>query len=60
MSRKELPRPGIMKTLLTGRITNQQAAAALHMGVRQVQRLKRGLIWMTSFTQQTRIERADM
>jgi transposase len=41
MSRKELPRPGLMKTLLTGRITNQQAAAALHVGVRQVQRLKR-------------------
>jgi transposase len=41
MSRKELPRPGLMKTLLTGRITNQQAAAALHVSVRQVQRLKR-------------------
>jgi hypothetical protein len=32
MSRKELPRPGLMKTLLTGRITNQQAAAALQGG----------------------------
>lgn len=41
MSRKELPRPGLMKTLLTGRITNQHAAAALHVSVRQVQRLKR-------------------
>ena len=38
---KELPRPGLIKTLLTGRITNQQAAAALHESVRQVQRLKR-------------------
>ncbi|MGI8423214.1 MAG: ISNCY family transposase [Chloroflexota bacterium] len=41
MSRKELPRPGIMKTLLAGRITNEQAGAALHVSVRQVQRLKR-------------------
>jgi len=41
MSRKELPRAGLVKAALAGRITNRQAATALHLTVRQVQRLKR-------------------
>src|SRR5438034_1500291 len=43
MSRKELPRAGLVKAALAGRITNRQAATALHLSVRQVQRLKRRL-----------------
>lgn len=43
MSRKELPRAGLVKATLAGRITNRQAATALHVTVRQVQRLKRRL-----------------
>src|SRR5713226_8839537 len=41
MIRKELPRAGLVKAALAGRITNHQAATALHLTVRQVQRLKR-------------------
>src|SRR5437899_37455 len=41
MSRKELPRAGLVKAALAGRITNRQAATALHLTVRPVQRLKR-------------------
>jgi len=41
MSRKELPRAGLIKAARAGRITNRQAAAALHLTVRQIQRLKR-------------------
>jgi len=41
MSRKELPRAGLVKAALSGRITNRHAAGALHLTVRQVQRLKR-------------------
>lgn len=41
MSRKELLRAGLVKAALAGRITNRQAAQALHLTVRQVQRLKR-------------------
>jgi Helix-turn-helix domain len=41
MSRKELPRAGLVKAALAGRITNRQAAGALHLAVRQVQRMKR-------------------
>lgn len=41
MSRKEVPRPGLVKAALTGRVTNRQAATALRLSVRQVQRLKR-------------------
>jgi transposase len=41
MSRKELVRPGLIKAAIGGRITNRQAAAALGLGIRQVQRLKR-------------------
>jgi transposase len=41
MSRKELVRPGLIKAAVAGRISNRQAAAALGLGIRQVQRLKR-------------------
>ncbi len=41
MSRKEVPRAGLLKAALVGRITTQQAATALHLSVRQVHRLKR-------------------
>ena len=40
MSGKEAPRPGILKALCDERITNGEAAIALHLTVRQVQRLK--------------------
>ncbi len=40
MSRKEVPRAGLVKAALAGRITNQQGATALRLGVRQFQRLK--------------------
>src|SRR5437879_12670851 len=39
-SRKELHRPGLLKAGGAGRITNGQAATALRLSVRQVQRLK--------------------
>ena len=41
MSRKELPRAGLIKAALAGRITNRQAADAVQLTVRQMQRLKR-------------------
>ena len=41
MSRKELPRVGLVKAALAGRITNREGATALHLTVRQFQRLKR-------------------
>jgi transposase InsO family protein len=41
MSRKEVPRAGLIKTALAGRITNAQGAAALGLTVRQFQRLKK-------------------
>ena len=44
MSRKEVPRAGLLKAALKGQVTNQQVATALHLSVRQVQRLKRRLI----------------
>src|SRR2546428_14014659 len=40
MSGKETPRPGILNALCAARITTQQAAEALHLSVRQIQRLK--------------------
>ena len=40
MSRKELPRPGLVAAALAGRITNWEGARALHLTVRQFQRLK--------------------
>jgi transposase len=41
LSRKELHRPGLLKALCGGRLTNAQVAAALGITVRQVRRLKR-------------------
>ena len=41
MSRKEVPRAGLVKAALAGRITNQQGATALRLSVRQFQRLRR-------------------
>ena len=41
LSRKELHRPGLLKALCAGRITNRQAVTALRLSVRQLQRLKR-------------------
>ena len=41
MSRKEVPRAGLVKAALAGQVTNRQAATALRLSVRQVQRLKR-------------------
>ncbi len=41
MSRKEVPRAGLVKAALAGRITNPQGATALRLSVRQFQRLKR-------------------
>ncbi|HKB25351.1 MAG TPA: ISNCY family transposase [Methylomirabilota bacterium] len=41
MSKKELPRAGLVKAALSGRITNRQGATALHLTIRQFQRLKR-------------------
>jgi hypothetical protein len=40
MSRKEVPRAGLLKAALAGKITNVQGAQALHLSVRQLQRLK--------------------
>ena len=40
MSRKEVPRAGLLKAVLAGRATNAQGAAALRLSIRQVQRLK--------------------
>jgi transposase len=40
LSRKKLHRPGLLKAVGAGRITNGQAATALRLSVRQVQRLK--------------------
>jgi hypothetical protein len=40
MSRKEVPRAGLVEAALAGPITNAQGAAALGLTVRQFQRLK--------------------
>lgn len=40
MSRKEVPRAGLLKAALAGRISNAQGARALELSVRQFQRLK--------------------
>src|SRR5713101_1006678 len=39
MSRKEVPRAGLLKALLAGKATNAQGAVALRLSIRQVQRL---------------------
>jgi hypothetical protein len=41
MSRKEVPRAGLLQAALAGRISNAQGARALDLSVRQFQRLKR-------------------
>jgi len=41
MSRKEIPRPGILRAVVAGQISNRQAAEALDLTIRQVQRLRR-------------------
>ncbi len=41
MSRKEVPRAGLLKAALAGRITNAQGARALRLSVRQFRRLQR-------------------
>ena len=40
MSRKEVPRAGLLKAALAGKISNEQGARAVHLSVRQFQRLK--------------------
>src|SRR5262249_12619083 len=40
MSRKAVPRAGLVKAALAGTITNPEGARALHLSVRQFQRLK--------------------
>ena len=40
MSRKEVPRAGLLKAALAGKISNAQGAQALNMSVRQFQRCK--------------------
>lgn len=40
MSRKEVPRAGLLKAALGGQVRNAQVALALSLSVRQVQRLK--------------------
>jgi hypothetical protein len=40
MSRKEVPRAGLLKMVLAGKATNAQGAAALRASPRHVQRLK--------------------
>ena len=41
MSRTEVPRAGLLKAALAGRITNAQGARALRLSVRQFRRLKK-------------------
>ena len=40
MSRKEVPRAGLLKAALAGKISNAQGALALHLSLRQFQRVK--------------------
>src|SRR5262249_36424182 len=40
MSRKELPRAGLVQAALAGKVTNREGAAALRLTVRQFQRLR--------------------
>jgi transposase len=40
MSRKEVPRAGLLKAALAGKITNAEGAGALHLSVRQFIRVK--------------------
>jgi transposase len=40
MSRKEVPRPGLVTLAMAGQITNAQGAQSAHLSIRQFQRLK--------------------
>jgi transposase len=40
MSRKEVPRPGLVKLALAGQISNQEGAAGSRLSIRQFQRVK--------------------
>ena len=40
MSRKEVPRAGLLKAALAGKISNAQGALAVHLSVRQFHRVK--------------------
>lgn len=40
MSRKEVPRAGLLKAAVAGRISNAQGARSMHLSVRQFQRVK--------------------
>ena len=40
MSRKEVPRAGLLKAARAGKITNAQGALAMQLSVRQFQRVK--------------------
>jgi len=40
MSRKEMPRAGLVQAALAGKITNQEGARALRLSVRRFKRLK--------------------
>jgi transposase len=40
MSRKEVPRAGLLKAAVAAQISNAEVAGALHLSIRQVQRLK--------------------
>src|SRR3989304_4718995 len=42
MSRKEVPRAGLLKAALAGKISNAQGALAMHLSVRQFQRCQAG------------------
>mgnify|MGYP001614658001 FL=1 len=41
MSSKEAPRPGLLKAVMKGKLTNQEVARALRLSVRHVRRLRR-------------------
>jgi len=41
MSSKEAPRPGLLKAVLKGKLTNREVARTLKLSVRQVRRLRR-------------------
>ena len=41
MSRKEVPRPGLVKLAVAGQITNQEGAAGSKLTIRQFQRVRR-------------------
>ena len=48
MSAKEVPRAGLLKAVLAGRITNALGATALRMSVRQFQRVKNRLLRLSN------------